>query len=528
MCGRVETRSSKRSKDDERDTRRHSRKSKGRKSRGEEKASSKADARSAATSLAMRDTPSARPEKRTDEAVVQVLRRKYVPDIKDEVTEILKEAFRNRTPTEGRKTSGPSTTPSLATTEQHRTVAARQRPHYNVVEDIGNQQANLTLHQLLEDNKTSRKMLMLLLRHPRKPRAVKLPEVYHVTSEDLGPPEIDVEIGGCFIHKVPVDSGSGVNIMTEDTARCLGFRTFEPTTRVLRLADQTRIMPLGMLRNIMTTIGGAEFQLTYIILQPLMKRGYEILLGRPWLYDAQVRGIAVDTEKAKVILKLQPPTNLRELRAFLGHVGYYRRFINMYAILAADLTKLLKKEEPYVWGKEQQLAFETLKAKLTTAPVLRSPDWNRPFHVYVDTSAFAIGVVLSQKDDNKKDYPIYFASHQLSVAERKYTTTEREALGMVYSCKKFRHYLICYEFVFHVDHYALQHLVKKADLSGRIARWVLLLQEFTYTVQTRKGVHHENADYLSRLWTQPTEQESNLVSQSTTLPTSNLLINATA
>ncbi|OAE18863.1 hypothetical protein AXG93_1274s1000 [Marchantia polymorpha subsp. ruderalis] len=78
---------------------------------------------------------------------------------------------------------------------------------------------------------------------------------------------------------------------------------------------------------------------------------------------------------------------------------------------------------------------------------------------------------------------------------------------MVYSCKKFRHNLICYEFVFHVDRYALQHLVKKADLSGRIAKWVLLLQEFTYTVQTRKGVHHKKADYLSRLWTQPTEEE---------------------
>lgn len=228
-----------------------------------------------------------------------------------------------------------------------------------------------------------------------------------------------------------------------------------------------------------------------------------ILLG----HRVSADGIAVDVEKVKVILELEPPTNLRELRAFLGHVGYYRRFIHMYAILAADLTKLLKKDEPYAWGANQQLAFETLKAKLTTAPVLRSPDWNRPFHVYVDTSAFAIGVVLSQKDDNKKDYPIYFASRQLSLAERKYTTTEREALGMVYSCKKFRHYLICYEFVFHVDHYALQHLVKKADLSGRIARWVLLLQEFTYTVQTRKGVHHENADYLSRLWTQPTEEE---------------------
>ncbi|OAE22663.1 hypothetical protein AXG93_3224s1000 [Marchantia polymorpha subsp. ruderalis] len=179
----------------------------------------------------------------------------------------------------------------------------------------------------------------------------------------------------------------------------------------------------------------------------------------------------------------------------------------MYAILAADLTKLLKNDEPYEWEEKQQLAFETLKAKLTTAPVLRSPDWNRPFHVYVDTSAFAIGVVLSQKDDNKKDYPIYFASRHLSAAKRKYTTTKREALGMVYSCKKFRHYLICYEFVFHVDHYALQHLVKEADLCGRIDRWVLLLQEFTFTVQTKKGVHHENADYLSGLWTQPTKEE---------------------
>ncbi|OAE26957.1 hypothetical protein AXG93_225s1000 [Marchantia polymorpha subsp. ruderalis] len=128
-------------------------------------------------------------------------------------------------------------------------------------------------------------------------------------------------------------------------------------------------------------------------------------------------GIAVDTEKVKVIFELEPLTNLRELRAFLGHVGYYQRFIHMYAILAADLTKMLKKDEPYEWGKKQQLTFEALKAKLTTAPVLRSPDWERPFHVYVDKLPFAIGVVLSQKDDNKKDYPIYFASRQLSAEE---------------------------------------------------------------------------------------------------------------
>ncbi|OAE32541.1 hypothetical protein AXG93_86s1000 [Marchantia polymorpha subsp. ruderalis] len=78
---------------------------------------------------------------------------------------------------------------------------------------------------------------------------------------------------------------------------------------------------------------------------------------------------------------------------------------------------------------------------------------------------------------------------------------------MVFAVKKFQHYLLGYKFVFHIDHYAVQHLVKKADLSGQIARWVLLLQEFTFTVQTRKGVHHENKDYLSRLWTQTEEAE---------------------
>ncbi|OAE26958.1 hypothetical protein AXG93_225s1010 [Marchantia polymorpha subsp. ruderalis] len=207
----------------------------------------------------MRQPPSAQPETRTDEASVQVLRRDYVPEIKNEVSELLKEALRAQTSSEGRKTSGPPTT--LATAEQRRTAAIPQRPHYDVVEDKGNQRANITCNQLLEDNKT----------------------------EDLGPPEIDVEIGGCIICKKTVDSGSEVNIMTEDTTRCLGFRSFEPTTRVLRLADQTRRMPLGMLRDITTIIGGAEFQLSYIILQPLMKRGYEVLIERPWLYGARVR-----------------------------------------------------------------------------------------------------------------------------------------------------------------------------------------------------------------------------------------------
>ncbi|OAE24442.1 hypothetical protein AXG93_4443s1010 [Marchantia polymorpha subsp. ruderalis] len=289
MCGRVETRSSRRSKEEERDNRKHSRKADDRKGKGEEKASSRSDLRPARKPSAIRETPAARTDTQVEDEPVRVLKREYTPDIRDEVAELLKEAIRTRKETEGRNIPTPSVARTSASLEQRKSSASSRHAHYDVVEDIGNQRANITFKQLLEDNKTYRRMLMLSLSRPRKPRATKLLQVYQVINEDQGRPEIDVEIGGCCVRKVPVDSGSGVNIMTEDTARALGFSVFEPTKRVLRLADQTRRMPAGMLRNVKTTIGGADFRLTYIILQPMMKQGYDVLLGRPWLYGAQVR-----------------------------------------------------------------------------------------------------------------------------------------------------------------------------------------------------------------------------------------------
>ena len=192
-----------------------------------------------------------------------------------------------------------------------------------------------------------------------------------------------------------------------------------------------------------------------------------------------IHGIMVDPAKVAVIINLPLPDSVTEVRAFLGHVGYYRRYIFAYAILALPLTQLLKKtaEEGVkpIWTKECSIAFQEMKQRLITAPVLISPNWNREFQVYVDASNVAIGSVLSQKDDKNFDHPIYFASRQLIAAERNYTTTEREALGIIYSVQKFCHYLLGYPFVFHVDHNALKYMVNKPQLSGRIARWVLLL-----------------------------------------------------
>jgi hypothetical protein len=128
-----------------------------------------------------------------------------------------------------------------------------------------------------------------------------------------------------------------------------------------------------------------------------------------------------------------------------------------------------------VWGQDCEVAFLTLKEKLSTAPVLIPPNWSKTFHVYVDASNIALGCVLSQKDDKHFDHPIYFASRQLIAVEKNYTTTEREALGMIFAVQKFRNYLLGYPFVFYVDHDALKCLINKPDLSGRLARWVLLL-----------------------------------------------------
>lgn len=125
--------------------------------------------------------------------------------------------------------------------------------------------------------------------------------------------------------------------------------------------------------------------------------------------------------------------------------------------------------------------------------MLIPPDWDKPFHVYVDASNIALGCVLSQKDDKNMDHPIYFATCQLIAAEKNYTTTEREALGMIFAVQKFRHYLLGYPFTFYVDHDALKYLINKPDLSGRLARWVLLLQEFNFSIVVRPGKTHANA-----------------------------------
>ncbi|GJS40308.1 reverse transcriptase domain-containing protein [Tanacetum coccineum] len=188
-------------------------------------------------------------------------------------------------------------------------------------------------------------------------------------------------------------------------------------------------------------------------------------------------GIEVDRAKVDVIAKLPHPTTVKGVRSFLGHAGFYRRFIQDFSKIARPMTHLLEKETPFFFSKECIESFNTLKRKLTEAPILIAPDWDLPFELMCDASDFAIGAVLGQRK-NKHFQPIHYASKTMTEAQAHYTTTEKELLAVVYAFEKFRSYLVLSKSIVYTDHSAIKYLFAKKDAKPRLMRWILLLQEF--------------------------------------------------
>ncbi|GJX68599.1 reverse transcriptase domain-containing protein [Tanacetum coccineum] len=203
----------------------------------------------------------------------------------------------------------------------------------------------------------------------------------------------------------------------------------------------------------------------------MVKEG--IVLG----HKISKNGIEVDKAKVDVIAKLPHPTTVKGVRSFLGHVGFYRRFIKDFSKISRPMTHLLEKNTPFIFSDECIQAFETLKKKLTEAPILIAPYWDLPIELMCDASDFAIGVVLGKRHE-KHFRPIHYASKTMSEAESHYTTTEKEMLAVVYGFEKFQSYLILNKSIVYTDHSALKYLFAKKDSKARLLRWVLLLQEF--------------------------------------------------
>ncbi|GKB58346.1 reverse transcriptase domain-containing protein [Tanacetum coccineum] len=228
----------------------------------------------------------------------------------------------------------------------------------------------------------------------------------------------------------------------------------------------------------------------------MVKEG--IVLG----HKISKKGIEVDKAKIDVISKLPHPTTVKGIRSFLGHAGFYRRFIKDFSKISRPMTHLLEKNTPFIFSEECIQAFQTLKKKLTEAPILIAPNWDQPFELMCDASDYAIGAVLGQRIE-KHFRLIHYVSKTMTKAETNYTTTEKEMLAVVYAFEKFRSYLIMNKSVVYTDHSALKYLFNKKDAKARLLRWVLLLQEFDFKVIDTKGA--ENCEPSTSLSENPYE-----------------------
>ena len=195
-----------------------------------------------------------------------------------------------------------------------------------------------------------------------------------------------------------------------------------------------------------------------------------IVLG----HKVSQNGLEVDRAKISVIEQLSPPTNVKGVRSFLGHAGFYRRFIKDFSKIAKPLSNLLEKEAKFIFDDACLLAFNTLKERLIAAPIIVVPDWSQSFEIMCDASDYALGAVLGQHRDNMFRV-IYYASRTLDSTQQKYTTTEKELLAVVFALDKFRSYLLGSKIVVNTDHGALKYLFDKKDFKPRLMRWILLL-----------------------------------------------------
>lgn len=207
--------------------------------------------------------------------------------------------------------------------------------------------------------------------------------------------------------------------------------------------------------------------------------------------------IKTDPKKTEAITNFPIPKTKRQVRGFLGLAGWYRRFIADFASIAAPISDTLRGEN-FKFTDEAKSAFDLLKVALTNPPVLAQPNFHKPFHLQCDASNSGIGAVLFQLDDNNEEKPLFFYSSKLTKSEKNYSVTERECLAVVKAVKKFRPYLEGYEFNIITDHHSLKWLMSTKDLSGRLARWSLKLQPYTFSIHHRKGTLNTVPDSLSR------------------------------
>lgn len=217
-------------------------------------------------------------------------------------------------------------------------------------------------------------------------------------------------------------------------------------------------------------------------------------------------GLRTDPEKVEAIKNFPTPTSIKQTRRLLGMAGWYQKFIPNYSTITYPITNLLKKGNKFKWNNEAQTAFEKLIDLLSSAPILTYPNYNKPFYIRCDASTMGVGSVLYQLDDEGGEHPICFMSKKLNKAQKNYTVTELECLSAVLSIQKFRPFIEGYKFYVITDHSSLKWLMTQKELTGRLARWSLKVQQFNFEIYHEKGSRNVVADALSRVFCDSIEE----------------------
>ncbi|KAL4318769.1 hypothetical protein GQ457_18G015560 [Hibiscus cannabinus] len=204
-------------------------------------------------------------------------------------------------------------------------------------------------------------------------------------------------------------------------------------------------------------------------------------------------GVKVDQKKIRDVLSWPKPTNISELRGFLGLTGYYRKFVRDYGILALPLTNLLKKGQ-FHWSAAAEAAFETLKKAMTTTPTLAMPNFNDHFIIECDASGDGIGAVLTQQGK-----PIAFMSRALGVTKRSWSTYAREMLAIVQAIQTWRPYLLGRKFYIQTDQRSLKYFLEQRIVTPEQQKWVSKLLGYDYEILYKPGKENSAADALSRV-----------------------------
>jgi len=225
-----------------------------------------------------------------------------------------------------------------------------------------------------------------------------------------------------------------------------------------------------------------------------------------------IDGLKPVPEKIRVIIEWLPPKDISQLRSFLGAVSYYRKFIYKFAEVAQPLFKLLKKNVQFIWNQDTDNAFNQLKTKLIEAPILISPNFDKPFIIRTDASRNGIGGVILQHNKENIERPLHFVSRTLSASERNYSVTDLEGTAVYYCVKKFKHYITGNKFIttLYTDHQPLVGLFSKSEPSNnKHLKWVSLLSSLKVKVCYEEGRKNVVADALSRLDTSSGVMEEN-------------------